>query len=94
MSLSTRELNCFVIGLIDIKDTTFLLTQGKEVFIKANCLHAMNSSADMNLLEDIIGSNFGLNSYSDVHEFCTEFLLAEAQGKMNNKIFERLRDET
>lgn len=89
--MNNKELNCFIIGKMDIKDTTNMIRQGKEVFIEASSLSAMNTNADMEMLEKIIESRLEFVSYSDIHEFCTEFLLAEAQGLMNEKIFKRIQ---
>lgn len=88
-----RELNCFVIGLMNLEDTENVMFQGKEVFVKASHLSNMNYTADIEMLKDCITEYFEDFNYSDLHSFCTEFLLAEAQGKMNEKIFKELFDE-
>lgn len=80
-------------GLMDIKDTENVMTQGKEVFVKANHLSNMNYTADMEMLKDCITEYFEDFNYLDLHSFCTEFLLAEVQGKMNEDIFKGLKDE-
>lgn len=89
--MNNKKLDCFIIGKMDLKDTENMMIQGKEVFVKASSLSAMNTNADVEMLEEIIESRLEFISYSDIHEFCTEFLLAEAQGLMNEKIFKRMQ---
>ena len=91
MSSLDKNLDCFVIGIMDIKDTSKVMTDGKEVFIKANSLSNMKYAADIEMLKDSINIYFKDFEYSDLHFFCTEFLLAEAQGLMSEKIFKRIK---
>lgn len=89
----SKELNCFVIGLMNLKDANNSIFDGKEVFVKASHLSNMNYAADMEMLKDCILEHLEDFNYSDLHSFCTEFLLAEAQGKMNEKIFNELKND-
>ncbi|MCT7643883.1 hypothetical protein [Aliarcobacter butzleri] len=84
-----KNLNCFVIGIMDLKDTGNVF-DGKEVFLKASHLSNMNHSADMELIEEMVCSLLLDIDYSKIHEFCTSFLLAEAQGKMNEQILQEM----
>ncbi len=88
-----KELNCFVIGLMNLKDANNSIFDGTEVFLKASHLSNMNYVADMEMLKDCITEYFEDFNYLDLHSFCTEFLLAEAQGKMNEDIFKRITNE-
>ncbi|NUW28948.1 hypothetical protein [Aliarcobacter butzleri] len=85
-----KNLNCFVIGIMDLKDANNSIFDGAEVFVKASHLSNMNYAADMEMLKDCITEYFEDFNYSDLHSFCTEFLLAEAQGKMNEQILQEM----
>lgn len=85
-----KNLNCFVIGIMDLKDANNSIFDGVEVFVKASHLLNMNYAADMEMLKDCITEYFEDFNYSDLHSFCTEFLLAEAQGKMNEQILQEM----
>ncbi len=86
-----KKLNCFVIGLMDLKETNFLLTKGREVFLKASHLSVLDSKADMENIENIISLNLDHLDYEEIHNFCTEFLLAESQGLINSEIVENFK---
>ncbi|WP_152632571.1 hypothetical protein [Aliarcobacter butzleri] len=86
-----KELNCFVIGLMDLQKTSNLITKGENVFLKASYLSALSSKVDMENIEDIINLNLEHLNYEEIHNFCTDFLLAEAQGLINSEIIENFK---
>jgi hypothetical protein len=43
--MNNKKFNCFIIERMDIQDTANMMLQGKEVFVKANSLSAMNMNA-------------------------------------------------
>ncbi|WP_418181258.1 hypothetical protein ACNSOL_12180 (plasmid) [Aliarcobacter lanthieri] len=86
-----KNLNCFVIGLMDLKETSNLITKGSDVFLKASHLAALDCKVDMENIEDIINLNLEHLDYDEIHNFCTDFLLAEAQGLINSEIVESFK---
>lgn len=68
-------------GLMDIKDTENVMTQGKEVFVKANHLSNMNYTADMEMLKDCITEYFEDFNYLDLHSFVQNFYLQKFKEK-------------
>jgi hypothetical protein len=43
--MNNKKFYCFIIERMDIQDTANMMLQGKEVFVKANSLSAMNMNA-------------------------------------------------
>jgi hypothetical protein len=85
-----KKLNCFVYGTMDLEDTSNLF-DGKFVFIKASGMSTMK--VEMETLKDFISENINYSNYSDIHNFCTDFLRADIQGLISEKDVQSLIDD-
>jgi hypothetical protein len=85
-----KDLTAFVYGRMNIKDSANLL-EGKVVYLKANSISSL-SHIDTELVKDFLDESVLHCDYHELHDFCSNFLMADMMGKISKKEIEELID--
>ena len=87
------ELNAFVYGTMDIKDTNNLF-EGKNVFLKASGVSVLEKrEGDIQAMKDFMSENIRYADYNELHHFCTDFIQCDMLGLIGSEEVEELIDE-
>lgn len=86
-----NDFDCFVIGTTNAENTINALGDGGNVFLNPSYINKLDQKVNIKLIDEIIASKFKDYDFNDIYNFCTSFLLGEAQGAITKERIDILK---